>query len=313
MSEPHSAVREVLDARESEGIPRFSSLSVDGARALHEELSAPPEEPAPVGRVSEYRIPGPESELPIRIYEPEGEGPFPALLYVHGGGWVLGDLDGVDQLCRLLVDAADCVVVSVGYRLAPEHPFPAPVEDCYAALRWLADNPGIAHADPDRLAVAGDSAGGNLAAALSLLARDRGGPALDYQALIYPVTDRAFDTDSYAENAEGYFLTRADMEWFWEHYLKSDLDGANPYASPLRARDLADLPPATVVTAGFDPLRDDGVAYAERLSAAGVPVEHRNYDDMIHGFVTMLVDPGLSRARTEIERLGEDLRAAFDS
>jgi acetyl esterase len=313
MSELHPEVRSIVEQDRAEGVPRSSSLSVEGARSVHVEGFAFPEEPTPVGDVSEYRIPGPGGPLPVRVYEPDGEGPFPALLYIHGGGWVLGNLEGVDELCRRLANAADCAVVSVDYRLAPEHPFPAPVEDCSAALRWIAENPGVAHADPDRLAVAGDSAGGNLAAAVSLLARDRDGPDLDYQVLIYPVTNHAFDTESYEENAEGYLLTKRDMEWFWDHYLERDLDGRNPYASPLRARDLSGLPPATVVTAGFDPLRDDGLAYADRLAEAGVAVERRNHEDMIHGFVTTLVDPELERATAEIERIGEEVRGAFDA
>ncbi|MFB6296440.1 MAG: alpha/beta hydrolase [Halobacteriales archaeon] len=247
------------------------------------------------------------------MYTPEGEGPFPVLTFYHGGGWVIGTLDTHEPICRALAGAADCVVVSVDYRLAPEHPFPAALEDCYAATRWVSDNAATLHADPDRVAVGGDSAGGNLAAAVAQACRDHGGPELVHQLLVYPVTDHAFDTDSYAENAEGYFLTRADMEWFWDHYLDSRFDGNNPYASPLRARDLGGLPPASVVTAGFDPLRDEGIAYAKRLDAAGVAVEHHHYDGAIHGFFGMLVEPEIPQARDAVETTAADLRASFEA
>jgi acetyl esterase len=170
------------------------------------------------------------------------------------------------------------------------------------------ENPGAVHGDPDRVVVGGDSAGGNLAAAVAQVARDHGGPDLAYQVLIYPVTDHAFDTASYEENAEGYFLTRADMEWYWDHYLAHEFDGRNPYTSPLRARDLEGLPPATVLTCGFDPLRDEGAAYAARLDEAGVPVTHRQYDEMIHGFASMLVEPELDHAREAIAEIGRYLR-----
>lgn len=310
---PHDVARTFLDELETERIPPFSALSVQGARDLHRRLSArPPDaEPEPVGDVRDFRIPGPVEDVPIRVYTPDGAGPFPVLIYYHGGGWVVGDLDAVDPLCRALTTAAGCAVVSVDYRLAPEHPFPAPVEDAHAAFRWVVDEGDAVGCDPERVAVSGDSAGGNLAAAVSLLARDRGGPTPDYQLLVYPVTDRNFETDSYVENADGYFLTREDMAWFWDNYLRSDVDAANPYASPLRARDLSDLPPATVVTAGFDVLRDEGVAYARRLDDAGVDVDHRHYERMIHGFATKLTDPEFPQAREVVDAAGDALRDAF--
>ncbi|WP_276255875.1 alpha/beta hydrolase [Halomontanus rarus] len=309
---PHPDVRELLDELEAGPVPPLGTLSVEGARALHRDLFAAPDEPEPVGEVRDLAIPGPAGDVPIRVYAPDGEGPFPVLVYVHGGGWVLGDIPTTDPAYRALTNAADCAVVAVEYRRAPEHPFPAPLEDCYAALRWTAEHAADIGCDPDRIAVGGDSAGGTLAAAAAQVARDRDGPSLVHQLLIYPATDRAFDTDAYEENAEGYFLTREDMRWFWDRYLESDLDAQNPYASPLRAREFADLPPATVVTAGFDPLRDDGVAYADRLEAAGVDVVHRHYERMIHGFATMLVDPDLPRAREAIADAGADLRASFE-
>jgi acetyl esterase len=258
--------------------------------------------------VTERTIPGPETEVPIRIYTPAGDGPHPPLVFFHGGGWLLGDLETHDALCRELANASDCIVVAVDYRLAPEHRFPAGLEDCYAATRWVANNAETIGAEPDTLAIAGDSAGGALTVGVALLARDRDGPAIDYQVLAYPVTNHAFDTDSYEENAQGYFLTRKDMERFWDGYLRSELDGRHPYASPLRTQNLEGLPPSFVLTSGFDPLRDEGRQLAERLSEAGVPTQSVQYDDMIHGFLTMLADPELDRAHEAIEEIGDAVR-----
>lgn len=311
--EPHSDVQAVLTGLEEQGIPQISSLSVEGARHLLEELFAPPDEPEPVGAVRNFTIDGPAGGIPIRIYTPDGSAPFPVLVYFHGGGWVLGSLETHDATCRAVTNAAECVVVSVDYRLAPEHPFPAAVEDCYAATNWVVENPAAVHGDPDQIAIGGDSAGGNLAAVVAQVARDYDGPEIAHQVLIYPVTDHSFDTASYAENADGYFVTKADMEWFWDHYLESPFAGQNPYASPLRARDLSGLPSATVLTCGFDPLRDEGESYADRLEEAGVQVTYRNYDDMIHGFSSMLVEPDLDQARDSIADIGRDLQEAFET
>ena len=261
-----------------------------------------------VARVEERTIPGPAGEIPVRIYWPEGPGPHPVLVYFHGGGFVLCDLDSHDAPCRLLTDGAGCITVSVDYRLAPEHPFPAGPEDCYAATRWVAENAASIGGDAKRVAIGGDSAGGNFAAVVALMARDRGGPALVHQLMIYPVTDDRLETPSFAENGKGYMLTRDAMAWFWGHYLSRPEDGANPYASPLRATDLSGLPPATLITAEFDPLRDEGEAYARRLQEAGVPVELRRYDGVIHGFFAMLE---LSQARDAVTRVCGGLRAAF--
>lgn len=308
VSDPHPDVQAVLAELEAQGVPEMNTLSVTGARQVLKELFAQSGESEAVGAVRNYDIDGPGGGVPVRIYTPEGQGPFPVLVYFHGGGWVLGDLDTHDPTCRALTNATDHVVVSVDYRRAPEHPFPAALEDCYAATRWVGENPGTVHGDPDRVVVGGDSAGGNLAAAVAQVARDRGGPDLAYQVLIYPATDHALDTPSCEENAAGYFLTRADMEWFWDHYLADGFSGQNPYASPLRARSLDGLPPATVLTCGFDPLRDEGAAYAERLDDAGVPVTHRQYDGMIHGFASMLVEPDLDQAREALAGIGRDLQ-----
>jgi acetyl esterase len=215
-------------------------------------------------------------------------------LWFHGGGWVVGDLESADATARHLTLGAGCVVVSVDYRLAPEAKFPGPAEDCYAATRWVADHAAEIDVASNNLAVGGDSAGGNLAAGVCLMAKDRGGPRLGMQLLVYPVTDQNFQTDSYIENAEGYSLTRETMIWYWDHYLANDADANNPYAAPLLAQDLQGQPPAVIITAEYDPLRDEGEAYAQRLEAAGVPATYTVYPGMIHGFFGMsaVVDKG---------------------
>jgi len=303
-------------------LPPTHALSVAGAREALRDLlvsDAPPDDDLTVRNLS---IPGPEgpgTPLSVRAYTPPVEASGtphddagverPVLVYFHGGGWVRGDLDTHDGLCRLLAEAADCVVVSVDYRRAPEHPFPTPVHDAYAATAWVAEHAELVGGDGDRIAVGGDSAGGNLAAAVTLLARERDGPDIDHQVLLYPVTDYDLDTDSYHENESGYLLSRASMRWYWERYLDDVVDGANPYASPLRAPDLSGLPSATVVTAGYDPLRDEGAAYADRLQEAGVAVTHANYPGMVHVFASF---PELERARDARATIADGLDAAFD-
>lgn len=279
----------LLKQFEEQGLPPFEEMSVPQARDVSMAFRDLQGDPQAVAEVRDVLIPGPAGKLPARAYIPEEDGPFPALVYFHGGGWVIGNVEVVDKPCRALANAAGCVVVSVEYRLSPETKFPGPAEDCYAATRWVADNPGEVGAAPGRVGVGGDSAGGNLAAAVALMARDRGGPSLGFQLLIYPVTAPAAGTPfaSYQENADGYLLTRNAMEWFWEHYLATPDDARNPYAAPLHADNLEGLPPAFVVTCGFDPLRDEGDAYAERLRQAGVRVTASRYDDMIHGFFWM--------------------------
>jgi acetyl esterase len=248
------------------------------------------------------------------VYTPFGEPPFPVFVYLHGGGWVLGGLDDTDAVCRAIANAACCLVVSVDYRLAPEHKFPAPAEDAYHATKWIAQNSASLGGNGDPVAVGGMSAGGNLAATVALIARDRGGPPLRCQVLNVPVTDFSFDTPSYRENGKDFLPTRNEMRWFWGHYLATPADGADPYASPLRAPDLCGLPPALVQTAEYDPLRDEGRAYADRLRAAGVPVRYKCYEGMLHMFqgpealhdmvsyLRQAFAPGLSTSSTEGEQ-----------
>ncbi|MEK7215994.1 MAG: alpha/beta hydrolase [Chloroflexota bacterium] len=238
-----------------------------------------------VMKVEDRAIPRPGGTIPVRIYTPPLAGALPALVYFHGGGFVVGDLDTSDFVCRLLNEWARCVVVSVDYRMAPEHVFPAAVEDCYAATAWVAEHASELRVDPTRIAVGGDSAGGNLAAVVALMARDEGTPQLVFQYLAYPVTDTNFETASYRDNAEGYGLGLARMRWFWDQYVPDAGQRNNPLAAPLRAESLAGLPPALVATAEFDPLRDEGEAYARRMAEAGVKVELRRYDGLIHGFL----------------------------
>jgi acetyl esterase len=263
-----------------------------------------------VASVEDRTIPGPASQLPVRIYTPEGTGPFPSLVWFHGGGWVVGDLDTADATARYLTVGSGCVVVSVDYRLAPETKFPGPAEDCYHATRWVMQNSASINADPGKLAVGGDSAGGNLAAAVCLMSRDRRSTMPAFQTLVYPVTDRNFATESYLSNAEGYQLSRDGMIWYWDHYLQGDADASNPYAAPMQAKDLSGLPPAIVITAEFDPLRDEGEAYARRLEAAGVSTTCTRYDGMIHGFFGMAA--AVDKGKQAVDQAASMLRATFN-
>ena len=243
--------------------------------------------PPAIHATRDIRVRGAQGDLTVRLYYPAAAHNLPLIVFFHGGGFVLCDLDTHDPMCRALANASGCAVASVEYRLAPETRFPGPVEDCYSALKALVRDAAKYGVDGARVAVCGDSAGGNLAAVVALLARDRKGPALRHQALVYPVTDARCATASMRDLADGYMLSRAAMQWFWECYLKEPADAENPLASPLLARDLSGLPPATVVTAEFDPLRDEGDAYADRLRDAQVSVTARRYQGMIHGFMSM--------------------------
>jgi acetyl esterase len=267
------------------GLPELHTLSVNEARAQFAARDFPGLRKPEIGQVVNRDMQGPGGSLSLRVYTPLGEGPFPLMVFFHGSGFVVCSLDTHDGMCRNLCAGTGCVVVSADYRLAPEAKFPAAPDDCLAATRWAVANAAALGADPSRVFVAGDSAGGNLAAVTALRIRDEGGPALLGQLLIYPVTDYDdSDMPSMTQNAEGYGLGRAGMIWFWDHYLTEASDGANPHASPLRAARLDGLPPALVVTAEYDPLRDEGERYAERLRQSGVGTVAKRWDGMNHGF-----------------------------
>lgn len=269
--------------------------------------------PGPEVDTEDTTVPGPDGDIPVRIYRPAGDGPFGVLVYLHGGGWTLGGLDTHDHPCRVLCAEASVIVVSVDYRLAPEHPFPAALDDCWAALRWVADHADQLGGRPDRIAVGGDSGGGNLAAVLALLARDNGGPELALQLLVYPVVDLRDDTvaryPSLTENAEGYVLTLEHMRFFVGNY-RPDPELAHDWrVSPITATDLSGLPPALVITVGFDPLRDEGDAYAAALSTAGVEVTHHRHPTTIHGMYQLA--PLLEAGRLALTQSVEGLRRAL--
>lgn len=290
----NSALRYVLPLAEGRALSIATAAAANG----------PPEA---VKHVEDKVLHTEVGDVPVRIYTPEGTGPFPALVYFHGGGWVFCNLDTHDGVSRQMANRVPAVVVSVDYRLAPENKFPAAVEDAYAATTWVAENASALNVDAQRVVVIGDSAGGNLAAVVALMARDRGGPKLAYQVLICPVMDYPIPgLPSYHELAEGYNLTRKNMIWFWERYLNSEQEASNPYAVPLRAESLKGLPPAFVITAEYDPLRDEGEAYVTRLQAEGVPARLKRYDSMIHGFVNMsgIIDQG----KQAINEIAEVLR-----
>ena len=298
--------RAFLDTIPGDGEPDYDALSPELIRTGYEALVAS-EDPVSVQEEFDREIPRSAGGIPVRVYRPHS-GELPALVYFHGGGFVTGSITSHDNLCRHLANGADCVVVSVDYRLAPEHPFPAAAEDCSDATHWLAEHGKELDVDTSRLAVGGDSAGGNLAASTAQTCRDRGGPALRHQLLIYPVIDRNFETASYRENASGYFLTREIMRWFWAKYLPDDRQADDPRACPSRAENLAGLAPATVLTAEFDPLRDEGEAYAAALERAGVRTSRVRYDGQIHGFLQW--PDRMEQARDAIARAVSSLREA---
>ena len=265
-----------------------------------------------MGSVEDIQVPGPAGDITCRVFKPKGvKQHAPILVYFHGSGWVIGGLDSHENEARHYADGADCIVVVPDYRLAPENKFPAAAEDCYAVLSWVANNADQLGGDPDNIAIAGDSAGGNLTAAVSQMALRRDGPALVYQVLVYPVCDTHHHWDSYQRNSEGYYLTTAAMAWFREQYLSSEEDMEDYRASPVLGDQLASLPPALVMTAGFDPLCDEAEAYAKRMREAGVEVDYICYENQIHGFVSFagVIDDG----KEFIARASKALRAAFGS
>lgn len=283
--------------------PRVRSMNAAQVRAVIRGRLKLPETPEQVGSVTDTAVPGDEGSIPVRIYRPDSEAAG-LIVFAHGGGFVFCDLDSHDTLCRSMTNGVGAVVVSVDYRLAPEDPWPAAADDVYAVTGWAAANAAELGAPADRLIVAGDSAGGNLSAVTALMARDRGGPAITGQVLIYPVIGADFETDSYRTYATGYYSTRETMEWYWDQYVPDTADRTHPYANPLNA-DLRHLPPAIVITAGFDPSRSEGEQFAKALAAAGVPTVHRFYEGSIHGFMTM---PGIDLGARARARLWADVK-----
>jgi acetyl esterase len=313
MSALDPQVSAVLDLVARSGRPAYHTLSPKDARQLFRE-TRPAATPTPpqIGSVRNVVTDGGPVAIPLRVYRPAGVADatrLPAYVYFHGGGWVIGDLETHDVLCRQLTAASGASVISVDYRLAPEHKFPAAAEDAWAATRWVVAHAAELGLDAGRLAVGGDSAGANLATVVALMARDAGGPAIKLQVLIYPVTDVMRETRSYADFAEGYMLTRDSMRWFIAHYLSSRDAARDWRVSPLRAPSLAGLPPALIVTAGFDPLRDEGEIYANRLRDAGVMVDHVCYGGMVHGFLGM--GKLLDTAMRAVAHIGGSLQQAL--
>jgi acetyl esterase len=292
-------------------MPELHTLTPKAARELMDAgCKMVMGKPEKVSRVQDLKIPGPADQIPIRVYTPEGNGPFPVLVYYHGGGFVTGNVPQSDNFCRAVANRASCVVVSVEYRLAPEHKYPAAANDSYSATKWVFENADRINCDAARIAVGGDSAGGNLAAVVSLRARDEGVRFPICQVLLYPVTDLTGNvTKSRKEFGEGYFLTKADMKWFEDQYFKTDEDRRMPYASPLLAPNLSELPPAFIITCGFDPLRDEGEAYGERLKKAGIPTKILRREGMIHGFTTM--DGVLDEAKRAMDEIAAYLKTHF--
>ena len=284
----HPVLREMLDRSGAQPPPDATGLTTQEQREADDGMMAGllalSEKGPEVAEVRDRMVLGPHGEFPVRVFTPEGTGPFPVYVYFHGGSWSMGNIAMTESECRHIVRDVGCVVVSVDYHLAPEHKFPIPVEDCYAATTWVVEHAAELAIDPDRVAVGGSSAGGNLAAAVALMARDRGGPKLLLQVLDVPVTDSRMKTPSMEENAQGYGLTKEGLQQAWDRYLRGPDDARNPYASPAFAEDLSGLPPALVLTAEYDPLRDEGEEYGRRLQAAGVPATVSRYDGMIHGF-----------------------------
>ena len=309
----HPQVRALLDLIEKSGLPATHTLSPADARALYRDRRGFTQ-PAPstVSLVRELQAQGPHGSIPLRLYRPVGAQEaalLPVLVYFHGGGFVIGDLDTHDVLCRELANGAGCAVVAVDYRMAPEHRFPCAVDDCLAATRWVAQNAPALQLDATRLAVGGDSAGGNLAAVVSLLARDAGDLPIVFQLLIYPATDARCGAPSHQTNGQGYLLTTETMMYFLGHYFSAAQDKLSDRASPLLSQDLTRLPPALVLTAGYDPLRDEGLQYAQRLSEGGNRVTEICFERQIHGFI--LMGKALEEANSAVRMCAVELKRAF--
>jgi len=307
----HSQVVRFLEAQRSLGLNPIEQGTPDEFRQRLRAAVAANGEPEAIQATEDRQIIGPAGPIPIRIYWPLSRKSAGALVYYHGGGWVGGDLDTHDALCRALANAAGCPVIAVDYRLAPEHRYPAAADGAYRAFTWVCDHSPELGIAPNRVAVGGDSAGGNLAAVVSLMARDRRQPLPCLQVLVYPIVDHDFTTSSYQQYAAGYSLTAGGMQWFWQHYLPDEAVSQEPYASPLKADDFAGLPPALVITAEYDVLCEEGNQYATRLQSAGIPTEWKCYEGMIHGFVSRI--NVFDAAREAVTQITGTLQRSFDS
>jgi len=296
----------ILKEDAARNLPGYNELPPPAARKQMLDLAPPVDPTLMVEHVVDQKINDPGGKIPIRLYYPKGDSPFPVVVYFHGGGWVIGNLDTHHAFCHALSKSSGCLVVAVDYRLAPEYRYPAAVEDAYAATCWVAENAEAIQADNRRIAVLGDSAGGTQATVVAMMARDHGKPHITLQVLVYPITDYNFDTPSYLKNADGYMLTRDLMIWFWKQYLENKEGADDPYISPLRADNLSHLPETLILTAEYDPLCDEGEAYARRLQEAGVKVKLTRYDGMIHGFIRMT--SRLDKARQALDEVAGTLR-----
>lgn len=290
-------------------LPSISTLTPDEARQQLLSIYKPDEFQIPLAKIQGYKVPGPERDIPIRIYWPSEESHAPALLYFHAGGFVIGSLNTCDIRCQLLAYYTGCVIISVDYALAPENPFPAAVEEGYAVLQWMHDHFSEFGLDFDRIGVCGENSGGTIAASLCLMARDRQGPPIRYQLLLYPLLDNRLDTLSHEKFGKDYLLTQDIITWYWKHYLSRPDDAKNPYAVPARAEDLSHLPPAQIISAEFDPLRDEARNYANRLRDSGVPVHHHCYAGLIHGFLNMY--GSATKVELVLADVGEKARAVM--
>jgi acetyl esterase len=309
----HPQAQALLRLMAEKKIPPTHTLTPAQAREYYQvRRTVTQPEPPDVAEVRDLQATGPAGAIPLRLYRPAGSGDgeaLPVLVYFHGGGWVIGDLETHDVLCRSLANGAGCAVVAVDYRLGPEHRFPAAVHDCVAATRWVRDNAAALQLDPARLAVGGDSAGGNLAAVVALDARDNAGPAIRYQLLIYPATDQRAGYASRTTNGKGYLLEQVTMDYFHDHYIGDRRHDADWRASPIAHTNLGGLPPALVLVAGYDPLRDEGIAYAQKLTEAGTPCSLISFEREIHGFITM--GKVLDEANTAVRVCAAELRGGL--
>ncbi|GJM14492.1 MAG: acetylhydrolase [Pseudohongiella sp.] len=301
----------LLERIEAANAPNYEEVSPEQARIMYDKASEVLKGPNPdMHSIEESSAPGVAGDIPLRIYRPNAKRDLPLLVFYHGGGYVIGSLDSHDIVCRGISLQAECVVIAVDYRLAPEHKYPAAVEDAWSALEWIAQNSDSLGFDAARIAVGGDSAGGNLATVVSLMARDKGLPSLCLQLLIYPGTDLECGYPSHDSFGSDYRLTKSLIGWFMDNYFTPDDNRSHWQASPMNATDHSNVPPAFVLSAGFDPLQDEEFAYSEKLRQAGISVEHSHYEGMIHGFITM---PGvLDKANEAISECARQLREAFE-